>query len=248
MRASTDWPIPAPEVIRATLATPLRGLWVDHVPTGAELAAMDLLCTGDPDEAWADPLATGDWESYRYVWLGPHPEETSPQRVMPDAWFDHAQARRLPPTFERYEPKGGQTVRDIIDSSLSGSGHREEAQSLPRLWEKGLLASARERALANHLLRNACAAQWYRMMLDERWTVRRAAEVLREAGIARGDLCALTNRWARPPPGTPEPGSGPAQRAEKLVETCLRQLADDGGWPLARTAEIAAERGYERME
>ena len=247
MRASTDWPIPAPEVIRATLATPLRGLWVDHVPTGAELAAMDLLCTGNSDEAWTDPLATGNWESYRYVWLGPHPEETSPQMVMPDTWFDHPDAERQAPGLEGYKPRSEQTVRDIVGSSLSGSGHKEEAGELPKLWRKGLLGSAHERSLANHVLRNASAAQWYRVMLDEQWTVRRAAEVLREAGIARGDLCALTNRWARPPAGTPTPRSGPEQRAEKLVESCLRQLTDDGPWPLAHTAEIATARKHERV-
>ena len=41
MHWNTRWPIPAPEVVRAALTKPLRGLWIDHVPSGAELAALN---------------------------------------------------------------------------------------------------------------------------------------------------------------------------------------------------------------
>ena len=56
MRCETEWPIPAPEVIHAAITTPLRGLWIDHVPTGAQFAAMGLLCIDDAEEALRSPL------------------------------------------------------------------------------------------------------------------------------------------------------------------------------------------------
>ena len=43
--------------------------------------------------------------------------------------------------------------------------------------------------------------------------MRRAAQVLREAGVYAGDLCAWTNRWARPPVGTPPARSTQAETA-----------------------------------
>ena len=153
--------------------TPLRGLWIDHVPNGAELAAMDLLYTDKLEQAQASPLATGDWESYPYaIWMSPHPEELTPQTTMPEPWFNHAEARQPPAALEDYEPAHGRTVRTVVGSSLSGSGAKEEAHKLPALWRRGLLTSAEERSLANHLLRNASAVQWYQIMLDEQWTVR----------------------------------------------------------------------------
>ena len=47
MRWNTSWPIPAPEVVRSALEQPLRGLWIDHVPTGAEIATIKLRCRRD---------------------------------------------------------------------------------------------------------------------------------------------------------------------------------------------------------
>lgn len=249
MRHGTNWPIPAPEVIRAALETPLRGLWIDHVPNGAELAAMDLLYTDKLEQAQASPLATGDWESFPYaIWMSPHPEELTPQTTMPEPWFNHAEARQPPAALEDYEPAHGRTVRTVVGSSLSGSGAKEEAHKLPALWRRGLLTSAEERSLANHLLRNASAVQWYQIMLDEQWTVRHAAEVLREAGITNGDICQLTNAWAKPPPGTPPAESAKAEDPREIEERCMRQLTDAGDWPLSRTVEIARSRGYERIK
>ena len=47
MRWDTSWPIPAPELVRSTLERPLRGLWIDHVPTGVEIATIKLRCRRD---------------------------------------------------------------------------------------------------------------------------------------------------------------------------------------------------------
>ena len=52
------WPIPAPDVIIQAIDTPLRGLWIDHVPTGAELAAAGLLYIRSAERAKRHPLAT----------------------------------------------------------------------------------------------------------------------------------------------------------------------------------------------
>ena len=134
MRCHTQWPIPAPEVIRAAIRTPLRGLWIDHVPTGAQLAAMDLLYIDDAEEALRSPLATGDWESYPYSrWMSPHPEELWPQMTMGDEWFDHAEAPCPPPPLDDYVPAHGKTTASVIGSRLAGSGEREHARELPAL-------------------------------------------------------------------------------------------------------------------
>ena len=247
MRWDTSWPIPAPEVVRSALERPLRGLWIDHVPTGAEIATIKLRCRRDPSSAWTNPLVTGHWESYGYAWADGHPELMSPQMVMPDIWFDHDAGRGPPPALKGYEPKHGRTVGTVIGLGLSGSGHKEEAEVLPRLWRRGLLRSAEERSLANHLLKNASMMLWYQIMLDEGWSVQRGAQVLREAGIRRGDICQLTNRWAKAPPGTPSAGSSPPEEAWALRARCERQLAGDGAWPLDRSEEIARSRGFQRV-
>ena len=96
MQWDTTWPIPAPEVIAGALAAPLKGLWVDHIPTRAEIAALNLGLRRDARIAWTNPLVTGDWKSFDRPWAAGHPERMSPQRVMPDAWFDHGEARCAP--------------------------------------------------------------------------------------------------------------------------------------------------------
>ena len=248
MAWDTEWPIPAPEVVRAALKAPLAGLWVDHVPTGAELTAMMLLYRQEPETAWSNPLATGDWDSYPYTWLGGHPEERSPQMVMPDAWFDHAAARQAPPALEWYEPKPRQSVNTVIGLGLSGSGHKEEALVLPALWRRGLLIDAEERTLANHVLGNASAMLWYQIILDEGWTVRRAAQVQREGGTVKGELCQLTNMWAKPPNGTPPQRNSAPETTWEIHDRCYGQTADEGPWPMRLTEEIAARQGYRRVE
>ena len=97
MQWDTTWPIPAPEVIAGALAAPLKGLWVDHIPTRAEIAALNLGLRRDARIAWTNPLVTGDGKSFDRPWAAGHPERMSPQRVMPDAWFDHGEARCAPP-------------------------------------------------------------------------------------------------------------------------------------------------------
>ena len=105
---------------------------------------------------------------------------------------------------------------------LAGSGERENARrELPALWRRGPLRTESERGIANHLLRNVRSLLWYQMMLNEGWTVRHAAEVLREAGSTTGDVCSLTNRWARPPPGTPRPGSSPEEAPGDIIARCM---------------------------
>ena len=251
MQWDTIWPIPAPEVIAKALETPLKGLWVDHVPTGAEIAAMNLGLRRDPQSAWTSPLVTGDWANACCVWGAGHPERMSPQMAMPDAWFDHDQARRPPPGMDDYEPATGKSVRTIIGVSMSGSGNKHDALELPALWRRGLLRTPDERVLAEEVLSNANYAPetlWYQIVLDEGWTMRRAAQVLREAGVYAGELCAWTNRWARPPVGTPQAGSAQAETAWGIDRRCRGQLWDDGRWPLSRTEEIAAAHGYRRVE
>ena len=177
--------------------------------------------------------------------------------VMPDAWFDHEAGRRAPApdvTLESgkvqqpYTAQSGYAVGQVITSSMCGWGDKEAARELPALWRRDLLEPPAERALANQLLRNTNASNWYRMMLDEEWTPRRAAEVLREAGIEKGELCALMNRWAKVPPATPPPRLAPAETPAEIAARCRSQITDLGPWPLARTAEIARRRGYKRVE
>ena len=246
------WPIPAPDVIIQAIDTPLRGLWIDHVPTGAELAAARLLYIRSAERAKRHPLATGDWSDSRYALMLVHPEERGPQRVMPDSWFDHDEARHPPPRIDDdYEPESGKTVSTVIGHGMSGSEGKYDAPELPALWRRGLLRTAGQRLLANEVLTAGWAAPtslWYRIILDEGWTMRRAAQVLREAGVDTGDLCAWTNRWAHRPPNAPAPHSAPPETTHEVYQRCWRQLTDDGTWPLAHTEEIAAANAYRRVE
>ena len=251
MHWRTEWPIPAPEVIRDALANGLRGLWIDHVPTGAEIAAMKLLLCGIEALAWSEPLATGDWDQYPVpTWGEGHPEGMSPQMAMPDSWFDHREGRKAPLPLTEYTPRSGRTVNSVAGMAMSGSENRHYALELPALWRRGLLRSPGERALAHEVLHNidhAPTTLWYQLVLDEEWTIRQAAEVLREAGIYAGEICAWTNRWARAPAGTPPARSAPQETAWEVSERCSRQVDENGPWPIARTAEIAEERNYERV-
>ena len=247
------WPIPTPEAIRAALKRPFRGMWIDHVPTGAEIAAMKLLCTRNVERAHAHPLATGDWSDARYALTLIHPEQMGPQTVMPDAWFDHEQARRPPGRIkgDDYEPESGRTVHIVVGHGMSGSGNKFDALKLPQLWRRGLLRTAEERLLAREVLTSGWAAPeslWYQIVLDEGWTVRRAAQVLREAGVYMGALCAWTNRWAKAPAHNRAQARAATESAREVHDRCLRQLADDGAWPLSRTAELAAQQQYRRID
>lgn len=251
MRIDTSWPVPAPEVIRVALGNPLRGLWIDHVPTGAEIAASGLQCVRNPENAWKNPLATGDWSGYRYIWMKGHPETMSPQTTMPDAWFDHPGARKPPPPIEGYTAQSGRTVQLIVGSAMSGSAYKHDARELPALWRNGLLRTPEERMLAEQVIKNAPYAPdeiWYRMVLDEGWTIRRAAQILREAGICVGSICAWTNRWARAPEGTPPEGSGPAEEPWDIHLRCRSQVAERGPWPLSRTERAARKERYRRVQ
>ena len=78
--------------------------------------------------------------------------------------------------------------------------------------------------------------------------MRRAAQVLREAGVYMGALCAWTNRWAKAPAHNRAQARAATERAREVHDRCLRQLADDGAWPLSRTAELAAQQQYRRVE
>ena len=251
MRYQTDWPIPSPEVMCQALKTPLRGMWIDHVPSGAEIAAMNLRCVREPERAWRNPLVTGGWDDYRYVWMAGHPETMSPQMVMDDEWFDHRAAREPPPPIDGYRPESGRTVGTSVGLSMSGSGNKHAAPGLPALWRRGLLRTAEERGLSNELIRNAPLAPdtvWYQLVLDEGWTVRRAAQVLREAGVSTGPICAWTNRWARKPEGAPPRGNAPVEEPLKVQARCRGQGSDRGRWPLSRTEEIAGSANYRRVE
>ena len=251
MQWDTNWPIPAPEVIAKAIEKPLSGCWIDHVPTGAEIAAMSLGRMRDAQNRRTSPLVTGDWASYRYVWMWGHPELMSPQMVMPDAWFDHDGARQAPPAIDRhkYVPRPGQTVRTVVGSSLAGSGYKHEALELPALWRRGLLRTAGERLLADQVLRNIdYTVLWHQIVLDEGWTVRRAAQILRETGMYVGSLCAWANRWARQPPGRATVRNAKAETAWEIHDRCTGQMTDDGRWPLSRTEEIARRNGYKRVE
>lgn len=247
------WPIPAPEVIRNALDAPLRGMWIDHVPTGAEITAMNLLWLDTPEAARRRPLATGEWsDPLEAPWLV-HPEHMGAQTAMPDTWFNHADARGRPARIDgdEREPEPGRTVETIIGLGMSGSGNKRKAERLPELWRRGLLRTPEERLLANEVLKNTWASPvylWHSIVLDEGWTMRRAAQVLREAGICNGQICAWTNQWARRPAGSPPPGSAPAETAREVNGRCVGQLGDDGPWPLTRTAEIAATHQYRRVE
>ena len=256
MHWETHWPIPAPEVVRAALAKPLRGLWIDHVPNGAELAALNVrLRYGDAD-AGKCPLASGDWAVYRWTWALGHPEEMGKQMAMPDAWFDHPQARKPPKALSFDDPRSGRIVTWIAERALNAEAAKLARERLPTLWREGLLRAAELRQLAHAVIQSAMIenlcrpdmGMWYQMILDEGWTMRRAAQVLREAGVAHGPICAWTNRWARPPAGAPAPGTAPAETAEEILARCEGQLADGGPWPLSQTAEIAAAHRYLRVE
>ena len=142
-------------------------------------------------------------------------------------------------------------METVIGLGMSGSGSKHKAEELPELWRRGLLRTPEERLLANEVLKNTWASPvvlWHGIVLDEGWTMRTAAQVLREAGICNGQICAWTNRWARRPAGSPPAGSAPAETARQINNRCVGQLADDGAWPLARTAEIAAAHEYRRVE
>ena len=200
---------------------------------------MSLGLRRDPQSAWTSPLVTGDWTNAVCVWSAGHPERMSPQMVMPDAWFDHDEARRPPPAMDDYEPATGKSVRTIIGVSMSGSSNKHDALDLPALWRQGLLRTPDERLLAEEVLSNANYAPetlWYQIVLDEGWTMRRAAQVLREAGIDMGPLCAWTNRWARTPTGTPPAGSAQAETAWEIDRRCRGQLWDDGRCERRRNA------------
>ena len=85
------------------------------------------------------------------------------------------------------------------------------------------------------------------MMIDEGWSVRRAAEVLREAGCYAAGPCQIVNRWALPPQGSHEAHSVAPETPEEIEARCENQLAKGGRWPLERTEEIARTRGYRRV-
>ena len=228
----------------------------DHVPSGAELAALNArLRHGDAD-AGKCPLASGDWAAYRWTWPRGHPEEMGKQMTMPDAWFDHPQARKPPKALSFDDPRSGRLVTWIAERALNPEAAKLARERLPTLWREGLLRAAELRQLAHAVIQgamieNICRldmGMWYQMILDEGWTMRRAAQVLREAGVTHGPICAWTNRWARPPAGAPAPGAAPAETAEEILARCEGQLADGGPWPLSQTAEIAAAHRYLRVE
>lgn len=246
----TQRPFPAPQVMLETIGKPLRGLWIDHVPQGPEIATLRLLKVKNREEVRDNVLLTGKWNKYPYIWSRGHPDTMSPQMTMPDAWFDHDEAKRPPPDIPGYTPRYGHSVRSIISSSLAGSPNKYGAQVLPDLWSAGLLRTANDRLLANEVIPDGKYPYllWHRMVLDQGWTMRRAAQVLREAGIRDGEICAWTNLWAKPPPGSPPAHSSPEETPAAINRRCLGQLADDGPWPLTRTEAIAAEYDYQRVE
>ena len=63
-----------------------------------------------------------------------------------------------------------------------------------------------------------------------------------------GTCASSPNLWARPPPGTPAPGTAEAETPEEIIQRCLTQSSDEWRWPLSRTEEIARSMGYERVE
>lgn len=245
----TQWPLPAPDALREAIHRPLRGLWIDHVPSGLEVAAQSLLFSHTPDELKDDPLLTGNWKNDP-IPRGGHPEVMPAHQVMPDSWFDHPDARRPPPPLEGYTPRSGRHVAANTGMGMSGHPLKRRTEELPELWRQGLLRDPEMRVLAHDVLTEGFCPyiSFHHMCFDEGWTIRRAAQVLREAGVYSGELCAWINQWAIPPEGTPPPGSAPAETGKEIYLRCFSQLANDGRWPLSKTEEIAEAANCQRVE
>ena len=74
----------------------------------------------------------------------------------------------------------GKTVRSVIALEYAEGIEADTARRLSELWGRGLLRTPELREVAAGLIANTQGRQWCQMMLDEGWSILRAAEVLRE--------------------------------------------------------------------
>ena len=114
----------------------------------------------------------------------------------------------------------GKTVRSVIALEYAEGIEADTARRLSELWGRRLLRTPELREVAAGLIANTQGRQWCQMMLDKGWSIRRAAEVLREAGADVPEACMAMNRWARRPDGAPEERTAAAETAEEIEHRC----------------------------
>ena len=230
----------------------LRGMWIDHVPTVVSLNVLRIRGAwervlerghdfdGNPIDGTDVPWDKKKWSGYTADLFtndkptARHPGWECNGIVMPDEWFEHPTGNERPP---RTIEKDGTLRREDTDSTgyvtgkcCTGHAYHGIARELPRLWARGPLETEIEIQVANDVMREVLAPwMWHDIVREQGWSVRRAAEIAREANAWTGVVVHWTNVFAQ----RPEEFVAPPTREESAIEIKSRCTAPYRGHPQA---------------
>ena len=118
---------------------------------------------------------------------------------------------------------GGDAWTVGFGSRLAGHGNPKLADTLRTSLRSGLLPTLAEQIVCNRVFSEFMLRQWVDVAICEGWTVRRGAEIARNAGTFNPEICAWINHHAEPSL-IPTPARLPApETAHQTLDRCFSQ-------------------------
>ena len=118
---------------------------------------------------------------------------------------------------------GGDAWTVAFSSRLAGHGAPELAGTLRTSLRRNELPTLAEQTVCNRVFSELLLRQWVDIAICERWTVRRGAEIARNAGTFNPEICAWLNQHADPSRlARPDPLPVP-ETARETRDRCFAQ-------------------------
>ena len=166
----------------------------------------------------------------------PHPEDLANHDqlchiasvILPDAAFDTSEGRSLVEDHEGEVPVtwlfiGGDAWEAAMAKRLAGHGAPHLADTLREHLRRGELPTRAEQLVCHQVNCELMLRQWIEIAICEYWTVRRGAEIGRNARTYNPDICNWLNSHGDPSRlGTPDPTPA-AESAQQTLDRCRRQ-------------------------
>ena len=201
--------------------------WRTKLPTDEELVRWQQQVTVDLNRKWGIVQDDEDLEGLCEI----------PGMMLPGEAFENPVGQSPVKTFQQEVAQtwlwsGGDAWTVAFASRLAGHGQPEVADALRQSLRNGHLPSLLEQTVLNRVLGELTLREWVDIAVCEEWSMAQAAEIARNAGCWKPEICQWMNSHADAT-RLPEPQGIPA--AEAALETkrrCRKQplkYAVDGG-------------------
>ena len=193
--------------------------WRTRRPTKQQLLRWQQQVTIDISKEWGSGEESLDEDELCRV----------PAMILPAEAFRTPEAHTPVETYEREVPRtwlwsGDDAWTVLFKSKLAGHGQPEVADELRESLCNRQLPSSLETTILNRVLSELTLREWVDIAICENWTVARAAEIARNAGCWKFEICNWLNSYAAPDTLSMP---GPVPSPESALETydrCFQQI------------------------